>query len=94
MGEALSLVKPTRLVQIELLPTESTARAKIVVVAFAATLPFSVIPGLANAVLATEADFGVEQVLSKYRVTVDASDTVPNNVGVKIEAGFDGLKEE
>jgi hypothetical protein len=94
IGDALSLVKPTRFVQIELLPTESTARANIVVVAFAATLPVKVMPGLAKAVLATDADLGVEHVPSKYRVTVDVSDTVPNNVGVNVAAGLDGLNEE
>ena len=70
------------------------ARAKMVVVELAATLPVNVMPGLANDVLATDVDFGVEQVLSKYRVTVDGSETVPNRVGVNVAAGFDGLNDE
>jgi hypothetical protein len=45
-------------------------------------------PGLANAVLAVGADFAVEQPESKYKVTVDAFDTVPRMVGVKLEPGF------
>jgi hypothetical protein len=47
------------------LPTESTALPYIVVVALALTLPVKVIPGLAKAVFAVPADFGVEQLESK-----------------------------
>jgi hypothetical protein len=64
------------------------------VVVFEFTRPVSVIPGEANAVLAVAADLEVEQRLSKYNVTVDALDAVPRTLGVKVEPGFEGDRDE
>jgi hypothetical protein len=53
-----------------------------------------VIPGLAKIVLAWLADLGVEQLDSKYRVTVEDSDDVPRTTGVKELLGLAGVTVE
>jgi hypothetical protein len=66
----------------------------MVVAALTLTFEFTVIPGEAKAVLAVAADLGVAQPESKYNVTVDGSDVVPNTVGMSDVPGVAGLMEE